>query len=102
MDEMDDIYELTTGDFIDISNLVTVGKVIFDRCAVSDDNWLQGYIYFECRFRFIKDPVKFFEGKLINGVKEDKEKELEERKEIFETEHLKLISAWRKHKRNTL
>ena len=30
-DRMDDIYALGTGDFIDLSNLVTVGEVYFDK-----------------------------------------------------------------------
>lgn len=69
MDEMDGIYELCTGEFIDLSNLVTVGKVCFDRWVVSDPDWIQGYIYYDCRFRFIKDKAKFYDGELINGDK---------------------------------
>lgn len=97
--EKDGIYELYTGDFIDLSNLVTISSTIFDRWHITgDENWIQGYVYFECKFRFLKDSAKFFEGKLINGYKEDKEKELEERTETFEVERQKLIKAWKKYK----
>lgn len=94
---MDSIYELYTGDYIDLSNLVVVEHI-------REDGWItagrargikgyNGWLYFECKFRFVKDSVKFIDDRRVSG-----ELEIEKRKVFIEAERQKLINAWKEYK----
>lgn len=86
---IDAIYELYTGDYIDLSNLVVVKNVYFydSRWGRCEDE-IRGRHYFECRFRLIKDPVRFYD-KPITG-----EREIEERKKYMEQQRSRLVQEW--------
>ena len=77
---IDAIYELYTGDYIDLSNLVTVSKVYLDKFPAYDIEDKRGQCYFSCRFRFIKDEVRFHDDKIVNGDVEAEERKKEIRR----------------------
>ena len=86
---IDAIYELYTGEYIDFSNLIIVDNVYFHdtRWGCSEDE-IRGNHYFDCRFRFTKDVVRFYD-KQVTG-----EKEIEERKKYVEQQRSRMVQEW--------
>ena len=90
---IDAIYELYNGEYVDLSNLVVVENVYFDDWRIpsvrmeSQEPW--GHLYFNCRFRFIKDPVKFVDDKRVTG-----DNDIEERKKFVEQQRSRMVQEW--------
>jgi hypothetical protein len=94
---MDAIYELYTGDYIDLSNLVLVSKIYFYDSSLGrepeKESW--GRVVFRCKFRLLKDTVDIGDNKNVTG-----EKEIEEKKKFVERERQELISAWNLYRKS--
>lgn len=93
--EKDGIYELYNDEYIDLSNLVTIGKVSFDdwRTASTTMEDIHGHVCFNCIFRFVKGSTMIHDSEHLSGIEE-----IEKRKKKVEVERQKLIKAWRKYK----
>ena len=93
---MDDIFEMFSGDYVDLSNLVVVRPA-----RLHDTRWgsslstepRQGSWGVACKFRFLKEDVNFYDYEHVVG-----NDEIDKRGVIFEKERQKLISAWKEYK----
>ena len=95
----DSIYELYTGDYIDLRNLIAVHKVEFDvtHSFMFEDKLLKSGLFFiACRFRFIKESVMFYDSKEFDNYDiNNSEEKLEDRSKFIKGERQKLIKAWK-------
>lgn len=97
---MDAVYELHSGDFVDLSNLISVGNFYFlDTSFPSFPSFEArqsircGNFYFKCNFRFFKETIEFSDDNTVYG-----EEEIEERRKFLEHERQKLKNAWNLYK----
>lgn len=90
---MNSIYELSTGDFIDLTNLVTVSppkenlSLLLGRKEKKED--YAGWVYFECNFRFMKASVRFGLTEMSCGLIE-----ADQDIKYLKGEIAKLVKAW--------